>query len=137
MPKHAGITHHPLDHGDVLVFATDGVWDNLTSQDILEIISEKMISSSAWEDGDSKGILVSGSLPQLTLEPPAKGQEKSLQTLLATGVVEKAKQASMNMRRDSPFAKAVKRQFPSERYLGGKVDDICVVVAIAVNEGTM
>ena len=37
-PKDANVSQHSLRHGDVLVFASDGVWDNLSSQDILRIV---------------------------------------------------------------------------------------------------
>src|SRR5206468_3975483 len=29
LPKDANVTNHELRHGDVLIFASDGVWDNL------------------------------------------------------------------------------------------------------------
>jgi protein phosphatase PTC7 len=41
-----------------------------------------------------------------------------------------AKQASVNTKRDGPFAKEVKKYYPHEGWHGGKVDDICVVIAI-------
>jgi protein phosphatase PTC7 len=36
---------------------------------------------------------------------------------------------------DGPFAKEVQKYYPNEDWRGGKVDDICVVVAIVVEEG--
>lgn len=136
-PKQCNVTNHALSHGDIMMFATDGVWDNLTSQDLLKVVSEKMISSGAWEERDNRGISVSQALRRLVQEPPSEGQTKSLQSSIAVGIVEKAKEASMDERRDSPFAKAVRRQYPSERYFGGKVDDICVVIGIAVDESVV
>lgn len=126
-PRDADETQHSLRHGDVLLFATDGVWDNLSSQDLLGIIGDKMISSGAWNNDDRSGVTISRLLPALTK------QQTSLQRMIATAVVEKAKAASMNVRRDSPFAKAVQKRYPSERFSGGKVDDICVVVAVAIH----
>lgn len=34
-PGDASVTSHQLRHGDVLVFATDGVWDNLSPTEVL------------------------------------------------------------------------------------------------------
>ncbi len=36
----------------------------------------------------------------------------------------------MDTSRDGPFAKEVKKYYPNEAWHGGKVDDICVVVAV-------
>jgi len=119
------------------MFATDGVWDNLSSQDLLGLVSEKMTVSGAWVNASNRGVQVGGDLGELVQQPPSDDREKSLQTVIATRIVEKAKEASMDERRDSPFAKAVRRHYPSERYFGGKPDDICVVVGIAVDEGLL
>ena len=56
----------------------------------------------------------------------------TLQTLLAVSITTVAKTASLDSKRDGPFAKEVKKFYPGEDYHGGKVDDICVVVAIVV-----
>jgi protein phosphatase PTC7 len=137
LPKDASVTKHGLRHGDVLVFATDGVWDNLSSSDILRIVSRLMIGSSAWEHTND-GIKVSDRLGMFTLpdETPEGAQEiPSLQSFLAIGIAGEAKAASINTKHDGPFAKEVQRYYPEENWRGGKVDDICVVVAIVVEEG--
>ena len=141
LPEDASLTSHQLDHGDVIVFATDGVWDNLTSQEILELVSDSMTSNGAWTAPSGRGVGVSKALPWLTNDgiPPMSGNDRKeslrLQTLLATDITSKAKAASVNMKRDGPFAKAVQQAFPNERWSGGKIDDICVVVMIAVQQG--
>ncbi len=91
-----------------------------------------MTDSQAWIlSGDQNGISVSDSLDILTRD----GGEV-LQTKLATHIVGEAKSASLNSRRDGPFAREVQRRYPGENYRGGKVDDICVVVAVVVeNKG--
>ena len=38
----------------------------------------------------------------------------------------------MNTKVDGPFAREVQRRFPNESYRGGKIDDICVLVAVVV-----
>src|SRR5207247_1701380 len=65
LPKDANVTNHELRHGDVLIFASDGVWDNLAPQDLLRIVSRYMLAAQAWEDSES-GIRVGDRLDVLT-----------------------------------------------------------------------
>ena len=89
-----------------------------------------MTESQAWVlSGDQNGISVSDSLDSLT-----RDGGKVLQTKLATHIVSEAKRTSLDSRRDGPFAREVQRHFPGEDYRGGKVDDICVVVAVVVED---
>ena len=125
----------------MLIFATDGVWDNLSQIELLKIVSKTMTDSHAWVlSEDSNGISVSDSLDISTYKNGDKnghGDEKGvlqIQTKLATKIVSEAKSASLDRRRDGPFAREVQRHYPGENYSGGKVDDICVVVAVVVEE---
>jgi protein phosphatase PTC7 len=139
LPRDAALTKHSLRHGDVLIFATDGVWDNLSSQDTLRIVSKLMVGARAWEPTE-EGIRVGERLSFFTMPapPPAKSQGiSSLQSFLAVGIAGEAKAASINTKVDGPFAKEVQKYYPEEGWRGGKVDDICVVVAIVVEEGKM
>ncbi|KAI9809054.1 MAG: hypothetical protein M1825_002343 [Sarcosagium campestre] len=129
LPKQASISRQQLNHGDVLVFATDGVWDNLTAQAILRIVSDTMMRLKAWKN-TALGISVGGMLRSLATE-----SSPSLQSSLASSIVASAKSASTSRTRDGPFAREAKKNFPAEHFNGGKVDDICVVVA-AVIDGT-
>lgn len=135
MPDDASQSSHTLKHGDVLVFGTDGVWDNLTSQEVLDVVSGTMIQNGAWTAPNGQGVQISKALPYLTAERAAnesEGHTMPLQTRLAADITKKAKDASVNTKRDGPFAKAVQQAYPQERWHGGKVDDICVVVVIPV-----
>ena len=117
------------------MFASDGVWDNLSSQDLLRTISRHMTALGAWQSG-GMGIAVGDRLYQLTKdlgEMDGQVGQGNLQCLLAAAVVAEAKQASVDSRRDGPFAREVQRHFPEENYRGGKMDDICVVVAVVVH----
>lgn len=129
-PKDASITNHEVRHGDVLVFATDGVWDNLSSVDLLKIVSRQMQALQAWVRGE-KGVGVGDALSSLTKNSVIEGLGP-LQTVLAMAITAEAKSASMNTKVDGPFAREVHRRFPSESYRGGKIDDICVLVAVVV-----
>lgn len=131
-PRDASITSHQVRHGDVLVFATDGVWDNLSSVDLLKIVSRQMQSLQAWVVGDN-GVGVGDALSSLT-KNSGIGELGPLPTVLAMSITAEAKSASMNTKIDGPFAKEVQRHFPNESYRGGKIDDICVLVAIVVKE---
>lgn len=136
-PQDANVSQHQLRHGDVLVFASDGVWDNLSSQDLLRIVSRLMVGARAWEH-TKDGIKVGSRLASfIEHDDGTSGAQEipSLQSFLAVGITGEAKAASVNTKKDGPFAKEVQKRYPHEHWRGGKVDDICVVVAIAVEEG--
>ena len=133
LPKDANVTSHDVRHGDILVFASDGVWDNLSSQDLLRRVSHIMKVFDAWPTSVMGGVRVGEKLESLTKDLGSPSTDKySLQKVLATILVSEAKQASRNTRVDGPFAREVNRNFPHERFRGGKVDDICLIVAIVV-----
>ncbi|KAM5372843.1 hypothetical protein ACJZ2D_007300 [Fusarium nematophilum] len=137
LPRDADVTQHSLRHGDVLVFATDGVLDNLFNQDILRIASRVLVSTGAWVMTEEGGARVADALEPLVQLPQASKAKTdrtlTLQSVLATEIVTAAKRASINTKVDGPFAKEVHKYYPNENWHGGKVDDICVVVAV-VNE---
>lgn len=133
LPSDAEVFRHSLRHGDVLVFATDGVWDNLFNQDILRIVSAAMRKTGAWLDDSAGAIQVFPDLLGLTDATAAEGTGKpsgTLQGLIATGITTAAKSASVNTKLNGPFAKEVKKYYPQETWHGGKVDDICVVAVV-------
>ncbi|EJT73343.1 hypothetical protein GGTG_10187 [Gaeumannomyces tritici R3-111a-1] len=134
MPRDAEVTRHRLRHGDVLVFASDGVWDNLFNQDILRVVCRAMAAVGAWE-ATEQGTRVRPDLSALTVpaaaaEGAAEPSATTLQSLLATQITAAAKAASVNTKLDGPFAKEVKKYYPRETWRGGKIDDICVVVVV-------
>ena len=132
LPKDASVTTHRVRHGDVLVFATDGVWDNVSPVDLLRVVSRQMTGFQAWVN-DDKGTSVTDKIHELTREGGiAERVENSLQTTLAVNIVGEAKAASVDTRRDGPFAREVQKYYPHEDFHGGKVDDICVIVAVVV-----
>jgi protein phosphatase PTC7 len=146
LPRDSDVTHRTLQHGDVVVFASDGVWDNLFNQDILHIVSGVMTKARAWRMTENGGIQTSRDLVLLT-KPPKAEQEgdgaetakeqtpgSTLQSALATAITARAKAASMDQKFDSPFSKAVQQAYPGEKWAGGKKDDICVVVALVTEE---
>ncbi|CEJ90149.1 Putative 5-azacytidine resistance protein azr1 [[Torrubiella] hemipterigena] len=136
LPRDADVTHHNLRHGDILMFATDGVFDNLFHHDILRIVSRVMTSAKAWEVAKSGSVNVGSNLETIVKSPleTKLSHSVTLQSLLATELVLAAKRASVNTKMDGPFAKEVQKYYPHENWHGGKVDDICVVVAVVCEE---
>jgi len=133
-PKESSVTHHKVRHGDVLVFATDGVWDNLSPQDALGIVSRQMVELGAWVERDG-AIEVGPDLAKLVQSGSAgKAKKGSLQAKVAVAIAKEAKETGLNTRRDGPFAKEVQRYYPGENWHGGKPDDIAAVVAIVLEE---
>lgn len=137
-PDRADLADHMLRHGDVLILATDGVWDNLNSQDILSIVSKHMRTTGAWLRTDDHGYTVSPILAELvdrSLAPQKHKLPGTLQSVLAAAIVGEAKTASLSAKRDGPFAKEMQKHYPFDSWHGGKVDDIAVLVVIPVDEG--
>jgi len=139
-PRDAEVTRHALRHGDVLVFASDGLWDNLFNQDILRIVSRTMTKLGAWTASDA-GVQVDPNLTPYTKLDRGQGTEAggksniaTLQSLLAAEIVGAAKTASIDTKRDGPFSKEVKKYYPHDAWHGGKEDDICVVVVLVSEE---
>lgn len=135
-PRDADVESHQLKHGDLVVFATDGVWDNLSAQDTLRIITRVMEEQGHWFKSHNfpgaetmlNTTLIS-SMPQVVEE---HHHDAYLPGLLATAVMREAKMAGLDRRRDGPFAKEVKMRYPEDDWQGGKPDDIAVVVCVAV-----
>ena len=135
-PKDADLTSHQLQHGDILIFASDGVWDNLSPEDALDMTSRQLLRNGGWVENKGRGVEPGDKLGYLTYTPGASSEVSGgkLQETLAVLIAGEAKNASMDLRRDGPFAKEVKKRYPHENYRGGKVDDIVVVVAVVLEE---
>ncbi|KAK4239686.1 phosphatase 2C-like domain-containing protein [Achaetomium macrosporum] len=130
-PRDAEVSRHRLRHGDVLVFASDGLWDNLFNQDVLRIVSRTMAKAGAWATTE-RGVQVAPDLRPYIRS--GENKHATLQSTLATEIVGAAKAASVNTKLDGPFAKEVKKYYPHEVWRGGKEDDICAVVVLVSEE---
>ncbi|KAF2459889.1 phosphatase 2C-like domain-containing protein [Lineolata rhizophorae] len=132
-PADAATSSHAVRHGDVLVLATDGVWDNLSPADALRLVSRYMGGLGGWVAADGDGGSESSRRGSAAMqEGVGGGGAATLQEMLAVAIAREAKAASLDHRRDGPFAREVQRNFPGENWHGGKADDICVVVAVVV-----
>jgi protein phosphatase PTC7 len=146
-PSDADVYQHALAHGDVLLFATDGVWDNLSPEDTLRIISSLMLKSNGWVLNE-QGIVGVGSRLSSLVTPTAAAVTDSkeepkdelriaspgLAATIATAITRDAKMASLDKKRSGPFEKEVKKHFPWENWSGGKPDDICSLVAVVIED---
>ncbi|MCJ1314091.1 hypothetical protein MMC25_007771 [Agyrium rufum] len=136
LPQNAAISNHQVKHGDVLVLATDGVWDNMSASDMMKLINRYMSGFGAWEVGKD-GANVSSELSSLVRKGGINQKnEDTIQAVLAVSIAGEAKAASENTRVDGPFAREFQKnrwRFGNENFHGGKVDDICVVVAVVVS----
>lgn len=138
-PTQADVTNHQLRHGDIVLFATDGVWDNLSAQDTLGIVTKVMQEKGYWfkshNYAGAETMLNSSMINNIAGELSEKEAENYLPSLLAAAVASQAKLAGLDPKREGPFAKEVKKNFPGEAWEGGKPDDIAVVVCVAVRDG--
>ena len=135
VPSQADVSRHRVRHGDIVVFATDGVWDNLSAQDTLGIVTRVMEERGYWNADSAETMLNSELISALPMTIEGKDQDSYLPAHLATAIMREAKAAGLDRRRDGPFAKEVNIRYPQEGWSGGKPDDIAVVVCVAV-EGT-
>lgn len=138
-PGQAAIVNHELRHGDIVVFGTDGVWDNLSAQDTLGVVTKVMEQQGYWfkshNFAGAETMLNGKMISALPARIGESDQENHLPGLVAAAVMREAKLAGLDRRRDGPFAKEVKMRYPQEGWEGGKPDDIAVVVCIAVEDG--
>ncbi|GIZ39960.1 hypothetical protein CKM354_000331900 [Cercospora kikuchii] len=135
-PAQADIHSHQLKHGDVVLFATDGVWDNLSAQDTLQIVQRVMEEGGYWFRSHNfpgaETMVNDTMIRSLPREVEEKHHRSYLPGQIASAVMREAKVAGLDRRRDGPFAKEVNQRYPQEGWEGGKPDDIAVVVCIAV-----
>lgn len=132
-PSDAGISRLNLQHGDILIFGTDGMWDNLSSADILYTTCRVMIGLAGWVVTPSGEVIVGPELGELALRP--QKQEVGLAAALASALLSEAKVSSNDRKKDGPFAKEYNKYHPlGPFYRGGKPDDICILVVVVCQE---
>lgn len=133
LPAQSDVTTHAMKTGDVTVLFSDGVGDNLSAMDILAVVGPIMEKQGFWKKGAEARVDEVEVVAALGAAAPQSGKEFAAQ--LAYAVMREAKLASVNPKRDGPFAKEVQKYYPREGWHGGKEDDIAVVVAVAVQDG--
>ena len=106
-PEDAMLTAFPLEPGDIVVMGSDGLWDNLSEIEILEVIESVFQGSSA-----SAGL---------------GAESQGVMNRASRELVSAAYTASMDKRRTTPYSLAATEWFDMV-YSGGKKDDITAVV---------
>ncbi|EPY51566.1 serine/threonine protein phosphatase Azr1 [Schizosaccharomyces cryophilus OY26] len=93
-PNMSDLTQHQLQNGDLIILATDGVFDNLDSESLRQV-AEKVLSNNTKNENSTR--------------------------ILADSICKTAVTNSKNTKWDSPFSKAARSY--GFQYRGGKVDD--------------
>lgn len=122
-PKDAQMYTLSLKESDIVIMASDGIWDNLFDNQILEIV--KSVSDNATDGG----VKVSFS-PSHPLLP--RQRRPALHTLtqeIADSIIAHAKLVGENQYVESPFQ--TKASLEGIYYQGGKNDDMTCLVAVA------
>lgn len=112
LPKDADTKSFFLKDGDLILLATDGYFDNMYSEETLELINQGM---SPILENNQDNELVTATI---------RGLAKTL--------TDKARRLSLNPKRLSPWAKAA--QAHGSNYRGGKVDDITCIVTLVCHK---
>ncbi|PWN22073.1 hypothetical protein BCV69DRAFT_307308 [Microstroma glucosiphilum] len=118
-----------LKHGDLVIVASDGAWDNVWGKEwvaLVRFLREKHHEAfeSQRQQNESAAASVS---PDLRWK-----EEKTLVEVVAYNALQYTLMCQFSEKKRSPFeAEAEKSRL---RYSGGKVDDIAIVVAMVVEE---
>lgn len=115
-PRDADTASFQLQHGDLVVFSTDGFLDNVSSTEALAIVTKSLLKLRAWVSHPHSGIA-----PALETEllPELVGT-------IAAQLVNAAHVSAHDKNKVTPFAKEVQREMRIP-YKGGKPDDITIV----------
>ena len=112
-PSDAEVDRIDVEDGDVMVVGTDGLFDNLSLEEIARICSD---------DAANADSAVSAPFPPSPASPASAASVDAL----ARRLCEAAHAASRDPVRDTPFSRNCRQH--GKHHKGGKVDDISVVV---------
>ncbi|SPO19759.1 related to PTC7 - type 2C protein phosphatase [Ustilago trichophora] len=123
-PKDAAAWECTLQHGDLIIVGTDGLFDNVDAKieipQFAKFIKEKHHASYAARQAESKVGEKGDSLEE----------DKEFVQVLATNLVEYAKICQNSTTKQSPFEREAARygiHFP-----GGKIDDVALVCCLVI-----
>ncbi|KAI9189651.1 Protein phosphatase 2C 7 [Blastocladiella emersonii ATCC 22665] len=116
-PADAQVAEHQLHAGDVVIVATDGLFDNAFTSDIVYTVQRELTAHHPhWPATTSAG----------------RDELAARVTRLARALAIQGREYAMNHRRQSPFARAAS-SLSGRVYSGGKLDDVTVVTAVVVD----
>ncbi len=109
-PESADVARTPVQEGDILVLASDGLFDNMHEDELLQVVEN-------WEDkwGDEAA------------QGQGSGTDDCMERL-ASALADRAFEFSMDRGRDGPFAQLAKENDILWSH-GGRLDDITVLCA--------
>ena len=92
-PARAYTSTHQLQEGDVVLFATEGFWGNITGHEILGDVSVMMLETHCWKIQEERGVIAASSehLAAATRDPSG-----ALHTALARAVIRKSESMDAN-----------------------------------------
>lgn len=138
-----------LEHGDWLIVATDGLWDNVFDTEVLDIVKEHHTAAVSRErarlNGGSAASKGSDASPEsMDIDDSSNSGAEAMQVdraltsfenadpqALAQRLADLAQKVAADERVTSPFA--MNAQQAGHLFLGGKMDDITVVVALVLD----
>ncbi|KAG5178855.1 phosphatase 2C-like domain-containing protein [Tribonema minus] len=113
-PRDAVNTSFPIMPGDIVILATDGLYDNMELDEMCDIAQEW---ETKWFGGAMRGL---------------DKQDNAAAADLAARLAQRARELSLDTSRDSPFALLAKEN--DIMWGGGMPDDVTVVVMRIVNK---
>ncbi|ORZ38074.1 phosphatase 2C-like domain-containing protein [Catenaria anguillulae PL171] len=119
-PEMAMCAEHQLQAGDVLIVATDGLFDNCFTSDLLYTVQRELTGPLA-----AAGMSGGGGTAGMDVVAARV-------TKLARALAVQGREFAMNHRRQSPFARAAS-SVSGRVFSGGKLDDVTVVTAMVVD----
>ena len=110
-PEAADVARTPVQSGDIIILASDGLFDNMHEAELLDVVQAWHNARAAPEDS-----------------VPAQPRPSDSVQALASQLASKAQALSMDSDRDSPFAVLAKDNDILWSH-GGRMDDITVLCA--------
>lgn len=118
-PSHADTFSCRLMDGDIVLAATDGFWDNVSTSEVLQLVAFiRQKHRVAWLDRMS----------DISIDSLA--EEKDLANVLAHNLLQYALMCQFSTTKTSPFERDAARH--GIHYPGGKVDDVAILTALVV-----
>lgn len=129
-PDDAVTQQHELKEGDVVILATDGLFDNAYQSDILLTVDQELGSIYHLFSSTSPSMSPNSSD---AAPSPGKSMEELTELInnLAENLTNQAVRLAHNDKRVSPFAKLAS-SVTGKRLTGGKVDDVTVLAGLVV-----
>lgn len=141
-PHKADFASFQCEEGDIIIMASDGMFDNIYDNQLIDILTKLGVvpeildkysvdefSETSSETSEDEGITIEANRPpQPTSTIDQENLEQNL-TNAASAIVEIAREFAHRKDYKSPFAMEA-RQYGYQNTLGGKVDDITVLVSI-------